>query len=37
MVVIGALLTAGATVCAFDPEAMEMSRGDYLGDRIDYS
>ena len=37
VVVIEALLAAGATVTAFDPEAMAESRGDHLGDRIEYS
>jgi UDPglucose 6-dehydrogenase len=32
-----ALLDAGASVCAYDPEAMEMSRSHYLGDKIDYA
>ncbi len=36
VVMANALLDAGATVCAYDPEAMEMSRNHYLGDKIDY-
>ncbi|MCP3920499.1 MAG: UDP-glucose/GDP-mannose dehydrogenase family protein [bacterium] len=37
VVVIEALLAAGATVVAHDPEAMDMCRSHYLGDRIEYS
>jgi len=37
VVVIEALLGAGASVCACDPEAVEESRAHYLGDRIDYA
>ena len=37
VVVIEALLAAGATVCAFDPEAMEECKHLHLGDRIDYA
>jgi UDPglucose 6-dehydrogenase len=37
VVVIEALLAAGATVCACDPEAVEEARAHYLGDRIDYA
>ena len=37
LVIIESLLEAGAKVCAFDPEAMEMSRRHYLGDRIQYA
>jgi UDPglucose 6-dehydrogenase len=37
LVIIESLLRAGAKVCAFDPEAMEMSRRHYLGDRIQYA
>ncbi len=37
VVVIEALLAAGATVTAFDPEAIEESRGHHLGDRIKYA
>jgi UDPglucose 6-dehydrogenase len=36
VVMAHALLDAGATVCAYDPEAMDMSRSHYLGDKIDY-
>ena len=37
VVVIEALLAAGATVCAFDPEAVEEARKHHLGDRIRYA
>ena len=37
IVVIENLLKDGATVTAFDPEAMEESREHYLGDRITYA
>jgi len=37
VVVISALLAAGATVCAFDPEAVEECQAHHLGDRIDYA
>jgi len=37
VVVIEALLAAGADVRAFDPEAMEMCRQHHLGDRIEYA
>jgi UDPglucose 6-dehydrogenase len=37
VIVIEALLAAGATVCACDPEAVEEARAHYLGDRIDYA
>ena len=37
VVVINALLEAGASVSAFDPEAMEECRELHLGDRIDYA
>jgi UDPglucose 6-dehydrogenase len=37
IVVIEALLAAGASVCACDPEAVEEARKHYLGDRIDYA
>ncbi len=37
VVVIEALLAAGATVCAHDPEAVEESRAHYLGERVDYA
>ncbi|MFT4538497.1 MAG: UDPglucose 6-dehydrogenase [Planctomycetota bacterium] len=37
VVLIEALLAAGATVCASDPEAIEECKKHYLGDRIDYS
>ena len=37
VVVIEALLAAGAKVCAFDPEAMEECRHRHLGTRIDYA
>ncbi len=37
VVVIEALLRAGASVCAFDPEAMSEARERYLGDRIEYA
>jgi len=37
VVVIEALLAAGASVCAFDPEAVEEARAHHLGDRIDYA
>ena len=36
VVIANALLDEGATVCAYDPEAVEMSRQHYLGDKIDY-
>ena len=37
IVVIEALLAAGATVCASDPEAIEECRRHHLGDRIEYA
>ncbi|MCB9914671.1 MAG: UDP-glucose/GDP-mannose dehydrogenase family protein [Planctomycetes bacterium] len=37
VVLCNLLLEAGATVTAFDPEAMEESQRHYLGDRIRYS
>ena len=37
VVIANALLDEGATVCAYDPEAVEMSRQHYLGDKIDYA
>jgi len=37
VVLIEALLEAGATVRAYDPVAMDESRAHYLGDRIDYA
>jgi len=37
VVVIEALLAAGASVCACDPEAVEEARAHHLGDRIDYA
>jgi len=37
VVVIDALLEAGATVCACDPEAVDEARAHYLGDRVDYA
>ena len=37
VVVIDALLAAGATVCAYDPEAIAESRAHHLGDRVDYA
>jgi UDPglucose 6-dehydrogenase len=37
VVVIEALLAAGATVTAFDPEAMEEARHRHLGDSITYA
>jgi UDPglucose 6-dehydrogenase len=37
VVVIEALLGAGASVCACDPEAEDESRRNYFGDRIDYA
>jgi UDPglucose 6-dehydrogenase len=37
VVVINALLDAGASVCAYDPEAMGESREMYLGDRVEYA
>jgi len=37
VVVIEALLSAGASVCACDPEAVGEARKHYLGDRIDYA
>ena len=36
VVVIEALLAAGATVCACDPEAIAEARDHHLGDRIEY-
>ena len=36
-VLIDALLAAGATVCASDPEAIDECKRHYLGDRIDYA
>ncbi len=37
VVLCNLLLEAGATVTAFDPEAMEESKKHYLGDRIKYA
>ncbi|MCH2106092.1 MAG: UDP-glucose/GDP-mannose dehydrogenase family protein [Planctomycetes bacterium] len=37
VIIADALLDAGATVCAYDPEAMDMSRDHYIGDKIDYA
>jgi UDPglucose 6-dehydrogenase len=37
VVVIDALLAAGATVCACDPEAMYEAERHYLGKRIEYA
>jgi UDPglucose 6-dehydrogenase len=37
LVLIEALLAAGATVVAHDPEAMDEARRLYLGDRIEYA
>ena len=37
VVVIDLLLKAGATVCAFDPEAVDESKAHYLGDRVTYA
>jgi len=37
IVVIEALLEAGATVCAHDPEAVEECKQHYLGDKIEYA
>ncbi len=37
LVVIQSLLDAGATVTAYDPEAMEESKRHYFGDRIRYA
>jgi UDPglucose 6-dehydrogenase len=37
VVVIEALLAAGATVCAHDPEAIAEARRQHLGARIDYA
>jgi len=37
IVVIEALLEAGATVCAHDPEAVDECKRHYLGDKIEYS
>ena len=37
VVVIEALLAAGATVTAFDPEAVNEARAHHLGDRIKYA
>ncbi len=37
VVVIKALLAAGATVTAFDPEAVEESKKHHLGDSIEYA
>jgi UDPglucose 6-dehydrogenase len=31
------LLERGASICAFDPQAMEVTQKHYLGDRIDYA
>jgi UDPglucose 6-dehydrogenase len=36
VVVIEALLAAGATVCACDPEAIAEARKHHLGDKVDY-
>jgi UDPglucose 6-dehydrogenase len=37
LVIIEALLGAGASVCACDPEAIDECKRHHLGDRIDYS
>jgi UDPglucose 6-dehydrogenase len=37
LTLIEALLDAGATVTAYDPEAMEVAKNIYLGDRISYA
>jgi len=37
VIMANALMDAGASICAYDPEAMEMSRAHYLGDKIDYA
>ena len=37
VIVIEALIEAGASVCAHDPEAIEMCKRHYLGDKIDYA
>ena len=37
VVVIEALLAAGATICACDPEAIEEARRHHLGDRVEYA
>jgi UDPglucose 6-dehydrogenase len=37
VVVIESLLQAGATCCAYDPEAMEECKKHHLGDRIEYA
>jgi len=37
IVVIEALLQAGATVCAYDPEAMEECKQHYFSDKIEYA
>jgi len=36
VVLMEALLEAGATVCAFDPEAIEECKKNHMGDRVDY-
>lgn len=37
VVVIEALMAAGATICACDPEAIEEARNHHLADRVDYA
>ena len=37
LTLIDRLLEGGATVVAHDPEAMEMCRDHYLGDKIEYA
>jgi UDPglucose 6-dehydrogenase len=37
LVLIEALLEAGATVCAYDPEAMTEARHRHLGERVSYA
>jgi UDPglucose 6-dehydrogenase len=35
--VVDALVSAGATICAFDPESMREAKEHYLGDRVEYA